>query len=186
MFGFLFLSFGLLVATSAAVTILMIYFLLCAENYHWQWRAFASSGASAGWVFAYSLLYWIRMLRFSSFTGVCLYIGYSILLSSLWFLLSGMYSRKPQQLMRPNTDSGSRLDRLHCLLGVCAQNLLLDQGRLKRCPKFRFSACTLDGNVACANRSMFLMILTHWVNHRDRSPAQSQQACASAVARCGV
>ncbi|EME42358.1 hypothetical protein DOTSEDRAFT_73247 [Dothistroma septosporum NZE10] len=89
MFGFLFLSFGLLVVTSAAVTILMIYFLLCAENYHWQWRAFASSGASAGYVLAYSLLYWARMLSFSSFTGGLLYMGYSILLSFLWFLLSG-------------------------------------------------------------------------------------------------
>lgn len=89
MFGFLFLSFGLLVVTSAAVTILMIYFLLCQENYHWQWRAFASSGASAGYVFAYSLLYWARMLSFSSFTGGLLYFGYSVLLSFLWFLLSG-------------------------------------------------------------------------------------------------
>ncbi|KXT04032.1 hypothetical protein AC578_4948 [Pseudocercospora eumusae] len=89
MFGFLFLSFGLLIVTSAAVTILMIYFLLCSENYHWQWRAFASSGASAGYVFAYSLLYWARMLSFSSFTGGLLFLGYSILLSFLWFLLSG-------------------------------------------------------------------------------------------------
>ncbi|KAF2213441.1 hypothetical protein CERZMDRAFT_117221 [Cercospora zeae-maydis SCOH1-5] len=89
MFGFLFLSFGLLVVTSSAVTILMIYFLLCAENYHWQWRAFASSGASAGYVFAYSLLYWARMLSFSSFTGSLLYLGYSFVLSFLWFLLSG-------------------------------------------------------------------------------------------------
>ncbi|KAF2173427.1 hypothetical protein M409DRAFT_61840 [Zasmidium cellare ATCC 36951] len=89
MFGFLFLSFGLLIVTSAAVTILMIYFLLCAENYHWQWRAFASSGASAGYVFVYSLLYWARMLSFSSFTGGLLYLGYSILLSFLWFCLSG-------------------------------------------------------------------------------------------------
>ncbi|KAH9837452.1 putative nonaspanin (TM9SF) TC9A2 family protein [Teratosphaeria destructans] len=89
MFGFLFLSFGLLIVTSAAVTILMIYFLLCAENYHWQWRAFASSGASAGYVFAYSLLYWARMLSFSSFTGGLLYLCYSLLISFLWFLLSG-------------------------------------------------------------------------------------------------
>ncbi|KAK4574180.1 Transmembrane 9 super member 2 [Recurvomyces mirabilis] len=89
MFGFLFLSFGLLVVTSAAVTILMIYFLLCAENYHWQWRAFASSGASAGYVFAYSLLYWARMLSFSSFTGGLLYLGYSLMLSFLWFVMSG-------------------------------------------------------------------------------------------------
>jgi len=89
MFGFLFLSYGLLIVTSAAVTILMIYFLLCAENYHWQWRAFASSGASAGYVFAYSLLYWGRMLSFSSFTGGLLYLGYSLLVSFLWFVMSG-------------------------------------------------------------------------------------------------
>ncbi|KAK5138023.1 hypothetical protein LTR08_005820 [Meristemomyces frigidus] len=89
MFGFLFLSFGLLVVTSAAVTIMMVYFVLCAENYHWQWRAFASSGASAGYVFAYSLLYWAQMLKFSSFTGGLLYLGYSMLISFLWFVLSG-------------------------------------------------------------------------------------------------
>nr|POE93550.1 transmembrane 9 superfamily member 1 [Quercus suber] len=89
MFGFLFLSFGLLIATSASVTILMIYFVLCAENYHWQWRAFASSGASAIYVFLYSLIYWAQMLSFSSFTGGLLYLGYSLLLSGLWFVLSG-------------------------------------------------------------------------------------------------
>ena len=89
MFGFLFLSFGLLIVTSAAVTIMMIYFLLCAENYHWQWRAFASSGASAAYLFAYSLLYWARMLSFSSFTGGLLYLGYSVLISFLWFVMSG-------------------------------------------------------------------------------------------------
>jgi transmembrane 9 superfamily protein 2/4 len=95
MFGFLFLSFGLLVATTAAVSILMIYFVLCQENYHWQWRAFASSGASALYVFAYSLLYWARMLSFSSFTGGLLYFGYSVLLSFLWFLLSGKLLKCP-------------------------------------------------------------------------------------------
>lgn len=89
MFGFLFLSFGLLIVTSAAVTIIMIYFVLCAENYHWQWRAFASSGASAIYVFAYSLIYWARMLSFSSFTGGLLYLGYSIMISGLWFVMSG-------------------------------------------------------------------------------------------------
>ena len=90
MFGFLFLSFGLLIVTSAAVTIMMVYFLLCAENYHWQWRAFAGSGASAGYVFAYSLLYWARMLSFSSLTGGLLYLGYSALISFLWFVMAGM------------------------------------------------------------------------------------------------
>lgn len=89
MFGFLFLSFGLLIVTSAAVTIMMVYFLLAAENYHWQWRAFASSGASAIYVFLYTLLYWARMLSFSTLTGGLLYLGYSALISFLWFVMSG-------------------------------------------------------------------------------------------------
>ncbi|KAA8570509.1 hypothetical protein EYC84_002778 [Monilinia fructicola] len=48
MFGFLFLCYGLMIITCAAVTVLMIYFLLCSENYHWHWRAFMTAGASAG------------------------------------------------------------------------------------------------------------------------------------------
>lgn len=90
MFGFLFLCFVLMVISTAAVTILMIYFLLCAEDYHWQWRAFFTSGASAFYVFAYALLYWIRTLSFSSWTSGVLYMGYSLLISALWFLLTGM------------------------------------------------------------------------------------------------
>ena len=114
MFGFLFLSFGLLIVTSAAVTILMIYFLLCAENYHWQWRAFASSGASAGYVFTFCLLNWVRMLSFSSFTGGLLYLGYSALISFLWFVMSGKYFTPC--LMRRN----QRLMFLTGTIGFCA------------------------------------------------------------------
>jgi hypothetical protein len=88
----LFLCYGLMIVTSAACAILMIYFVLCAENYHWQWRAFGASGASAGYVFAYSLLYWARMLSFSSWTGGMLYLGYSALLSFMWFVLSGKFA----------------------------------------------------------------------------------------------
>lgn len=89
MFGFLFLCYGIMILTCSAVTILLIYFLLCNENYHWQWRAFATAGASAGYVFANALLYWIRKLSFGSFTSAVLYIGYSALVSFLFFILTG-------------------------------------------------------------------------------------------------
>lgn len=92
MFGFLFLCYGLMIITSAAVTLLMIYFLLCRENYHWQWRAFATSGASAIYVFLYAMLYWMRTLSFSSWTSGVLYLGYSLLMSGLWFVLTGELS----------------------------------------------------------------------------------------------
>lgn len=90
MFGFLFLCYGLMIMTCAAVTVLMIYFLLCSENYHWQWRAFLTAGASAFYVFLNAIIYWISKIQFSSFAGSVLYIGYSALISFLFFILTGM------------------------------------------------------------------------------------------------
>lgn len=95
MFGFLFLCYAIMIITTAAVTVLLVYFLLCAENYHWQWRAFSTAGASAGYVFANALLYWISKLSFGSFTSGVLYVGYSLLVSFLFFILTGMSSLIP-------------------------------------------------------------------------------------------
>ncbi|KAI9672888.1 MAG: hypothetical protein M1829_004438 [Trizodia sp. TS-e1964] len=89
MFGFLFLCYGLMVMTCAAVTILMVYFLLCSENYNWHWRAFFSAGAVAGYVFLNALLYWFTTLNLSGLAGNVLYLGYSALISFLFFILTG-------------------------------------------------------------------------------------------------
>ncbi len=89
MFGFLFLCYGLMIITCAAVTVLMVYFLLCAENYHWQWRAFLAAGMSAGYVFLNAIIYWISKLSLGGFAGSVLYIGYSALISFLFFILTG-------------------------------------------------------------------------------------------------
>jgi hypothetical protein len=130
MFGFLFLCYGLMIVTSAACAILMIYFVLCAENYHWQWRAFGSSGASAGYVFAYSLLYWARMLSFSSWTGGMLYLGYSALLSFMWFVMSGKFEVS-SFYTAPDANDMFRNHWLCGLLDICAPYLRLAQGRLR-------------------------------------------------------
>ncbi|CAG8983293.1 hypothetical protein HYALB_00002731 [Hymenoscyphus albidus] len=89
MFGFLFLCYGLMIMTCASVTILMVYFLLCSENYHWHWRAFMTAGASAFYVFANAIIYWITKLQLSGLAGSVLYIGYSALVSFLFFILTG-------------------------------------------------------------------------------------------------
>lgn len=91
MFGFLFLCYGLMIMTCASVTVLMVYFLLCSENYHWHWRAFMTAGASAFYVFANALIYWITKLQLSGLAGSVLYIGYSALVSFLFFILTGMF-----------------------------------------------------------------------------------------------
>ncbi|KAI9793768.1 MAG: hypothetical protein M1833_000660 [Piccolia ochrophora] len=89
MFGFLFLCYGLMISTCAAVTILMVYFLLCSENYHWQWRAFFTAGASAGYVFLNALLYWVTKVSLGGLVGNLLYLGYSAVISALFFVLTG-------------------------------------------------------------------------------------------------
>ncbi|UKZ79894.1 hypothetical protein TrVFT333_007657 [Trichoderma virens FT-333] len=89
MFGFLFLCYGLMIAVCGAVTILMTYFLLCAENYNWQWRSFLAAGMSGGYVFLNCLLYLVTKVKLGGLAGTVLYIGYSALISFLFFILSG-------------------------------------------------------------------------------------------------
>ncbi|PHH74801.1 hypothetical protein CDD83_4496 [Cordyceps sp. RAO-2017] len=89
MFGFLFLCYGLMIVVCAAVTILMTYFLLCAENYNWQWRSFLAAGMSGGYIFFNCLLYLLTKVKLSSLAGVVLYVGYSALISFMFFILAG-------------------------------------------------------------------------------------------------
>ncbi|WVQ79502.1 hypothetical protein IAT38_001601 [Cryptococcus sp. DSM 104549] len=88
-FGFLFLTFLVVALTTAAVTVLFVYFLLCAEEYRWHWRAFLIGGGSAFWLFAYGVWYWASRLSLDSFTSVVLYFGYLFLFSLLDFLVGG-------------------------------------------------------------------------------------------------
>lgn len=89
MFGFLFICFILMIVASASVSILLTYFQLCKENYHWQWQSFFFSGASAFYVFGYSIFYLAFKLSMTGFTSVMLYIGYSLLLSFITFITTG-------------------------------------------------------------------------------------------------
>lgn len=93
MFGFLFVCYGMMIITCAAATILMVYFLLCSENYHWHWRAFFTAGASAFYVFLNALIYWMSKASLSGFAGNVLYLGYSALISFLFFILTGEYQK---------------------------------------------------------------------------------------------
>jgi transmembrane 9 superfamily protein 2/4 len=92
MFGFLFLCYGLMIMTTASTTVLLVYFLLCAENYRWHWRAFAGAGMTGGYVFLNALLFWATRVSFGGLTGAVLYVGYSALIGFVVFILTGMYS----------------------------------------------------------------------------------------------
>jgi transmembrane 9 superfamily protein 2/4 len=89
LFGFLFIVFIILVLTCAEITIVMCYFQLCSEDYHWWWRAFLTSGASALYVFAYSIFYFFTKLQITKFVSAVLYFGYTFIISLEFFLLTG-------------------------------------------------------------------------------------------------
>ncbi|KAG7449497.1 uncharacterized protein BT62DRAFT_985108 [Guyanagaster necrorhizus] len=88
-FGFLALTAGVVALTTATVTILFTYFVLCAEDYRWHWRAFLTGGGSAFWLLAYGLFYWASRLSLDSLSSVVLYLGYLLLLAILDFLVTG-------------------------------------------------------------------------------------------------
>lgn len=52
-FGFLLLVFAILMITCAEITIVLCYFQLCGEDYHWWWRSVFTSGSSALYLFLY-------------------------------------------------------------------------------------------------------------------------------------
>ncbi|CAO3592436.1 unnamed protein product [Absidia cylindrospora] len=87
--GFLFLVFGVLLLTCAQVTVLMCYFHLCNEDYHWSWRAFLTSAACGLYVYLYSILYYLTKLEINTLTSTILYLGYSAIISMLLALLTG-------------------------------------------------------------------------------------------------
>ncbi|KAI0256246.1 Nonaspanin TM9SF [Lactifluus subvellereus] len=88
-FGFLALTAGVVGLTTATVTILFTYFILCAEEYRWHWRAFLTGGGNAFWLLAYGLFYWVSRLSLDSLSSVVLYLGYLFLLVVLDFLVTG-------------------------------------------------------------------------------------------------
>lgn len=89
MFGFLFLVFVILVVTCSEATILLCYFHLCAEDYHWWWRSFLTSGFTAVYFFFYCVHYYVSKLEIEGFASTFLYFGYTLIMVFAFFLLTG-------------------------------------------------------------------------------------------------
>lgn len=74
-FGFLLLVFFILCVTCAEITMVLVYFQLCSEDYNWWWRSFMTSGSTAFYVFLYSAFYFskleVRLLLDLFFRGTC-------------------------------------------------------------------------------------------------------------------
>lgn len=90
LFGFLFLVFVILAITCAEITIVMCYFQLCSEDYHWWWRAFLTPATSALYLFFFSVFYFMPKLQITKFVSICLYTGYTLIITLEFFTLTGV------------------------------------------------------------------------------------------------
>lgn len=88
-FGFLFIVFLILVVTCAEITIVLCYFQLCSEDYHWWWRAYLTSGSSALYLFLYATFYFFTKLDITKVVSGILYFGYMVIISYSFFVLTG-------------------------------------------------------------------------------------------------
>lgn len=88
-FGFLFIVVIILVATCAEITIVMCYFQLCNEDYRWWWRSYLSAGSSGGYLFLYSMWYFLSKLNIQGFVPSVLYFSYMAMVSLTFFMLTG-------------------------------------------------------------------------------------------------
>merc|ERR1712032_599001 len=83
-FGFTLIVYIILLVTCAEVTVLSVYYQLCAENHRWWWFSFCCSGSIALHLFIYSI-FWFKTLEASTFMTYLLYFGYMGLISILMF-----------------------------------------------------------------------------------------------------
>ncbi|KAK7501513.1 hypothetical protein BaRGS_00007317 [Batillaria attramentaria] len=89
LFGFLFLVFIILIVSVSQISVVMVYFQLCGEDYHWWWRSFIVSGGSALYVFAYSIFYFHTKLDITEFVPTLLYFGYTCIIVLTFWVLTG-------------------------------------------------------------------------------------------------
>eukprot|EP01004_Peranema_trichophorum_P008153 NODE_6912_length_830_cov_31.872702_g6312_i0.p1 GENE.NODE_6912_length_830_cov_31.872702_g6312_i0~~NODE_6912_length_830_cov_31.872702_g6312_i0.p1 ORF type:complete len:235 (+),score=29.48 NODE_6912_length_830_cov_31.872702_g6312_i0:76-705(+) len=88
-FGFLALVGIILTITCAEISIVMTYFQLCYEDYHWWWRSFFISGCSGLHLFLYSIFYFITTLKIKNFWSALLYFSWMGVLSYVFAVVTG-------------------------------------------------------------------------------------------------
>lgn len=80
-YGFMLLVYGILAMVTICTSIVGVYFILNAENYHWQWISFVSGGSTSVYVFLYSVYYFFFKTQMSGFLQITFYFGQMFLFS---------------------------------------------------------------------------------------------------------
>jgi len=88
-YGFMLLVYVILVLVTVCTTIVAVYFVLSSENYQWYWISFASAGSTAGYVFLYSIYYFLFKTQMTGLLQVSYYFGYMLMFCTALFLMCG-------------------------------------------------------------------------------------------------
>jgi hypothetical protein len=75
--------------TCAEITIVLCYFQLCSEDYHWWWRSYFTAGSSALYLFLYSAFYFYTKLDITKTVPMLMYFGYMLVISFGFFCVTG-------------------------------------------------------------------------------------------------
>ena len=88
-YGFLLGVFVILIIVVSQSSIIVVYFCLNAENYHWQWTAFGSGASTAVYVFLYGIYYFIFKTHMHGFLQTTFYFGYMSMIAISLGVLCG-------------------------------------------------------------------------------------------------
>lgn len=88
-YGFLLGVYSILTIVVGMTSIIVVYFCVNAENYLWQWTAFASGASTAGYVFLYGIYYFLFKTQMHGLLQTTYYFGYMTLICVNLGLLCG-------------------------------------------------------------------------------------------------
>ncbi|XP_047325855.1 transmembrane 9 superfamily member 8-like [Impatiens glandulifera] len=88
-FGILLIVFVILIITCAEISVVLCYFQLCSEDYHWWWKSYLTSGSSALYLFLYATFYFFTKLEITKLVSGILYFSYMLLVSYAFFVATG-------------------------------------------------------------------------------------------------
>ncbi|KAF9296789.1 Transmembrane 9 super member 4 [Linnemannia elongata] len=89
MFGFLSLVFAILLVTCVEISIIVVYFQLCGEDYNWWWRSFFASSFSSFYIFLYSMVFFTKQLSIDHFVPGLIYFTNTVMICIIYGLLTG-------------------------------------------------------------------------------------------------
>ena len=75
--------------TTSLVSVIVSYFALCSENYHWWWLSFFSGASCGFYVFLYGVFYFFRQLDMSDYVSMMVYFSWTMVISSVLGLMTG-------------------------------------------------------------------------------------------------